>query len=83
MKDFHELRFQDSDDEELMGCDLGNAVLDDAVKHVEGGFLIITRQEMRDVFNPVIQEILRLVREQIGTVGLGSQDNRVSVSSPV
>ena len=83
MKDFDERLkriFRDSDDQELMDCDLGNAVRDDFSKRVEDGFLEITRQEMRDVFNPVIQEILRLVREQIDTVGSESQD-KVSVSS--
>ncbi|KAF8456976.1 hypothetical protein BGX38DRAFT_1266195 [Terfezia claveryi] len=80
MKDFDERLkciFQDSDDQELLECDLGNAVRDDVAKRVEDGFLQITRQEMREVFSPVIQEILRLVREQIDAVGLGSQD-RVS-----
>ncbi|KAF8421674.1 hypothetical protein EV426DRAFT_565316 [Tirmania nivea] len=78
MKDFDERLkriFRDPDDQELMDCDLGNAVRDDAVKRVEDGFLEITREEMRGVFNPVIQEILQLVREQINTVGLGSQDS--------
>lgn len=74
--------FRDSSDQELMLCNLGGAVPDDVVKRVELGDLEITRQEMREVFNPVIQEILRLVREQIDTVALGSQDN-VSVSSPL
>ncbi|KAF8456975.1 hypothetical protein BGX38DRAFT_1086895, partial [Terfezia claveryi] len=77
MKDFDERLkriFRDSGDQELLDCDLGNAVRDDVAKRVEDGFLEITRQEMREVFNPVIQEILRLVREQIDTVGIGSQD---------
>jgi len=72
--------FRDSDDQELMDCDLGDVVQDDAVKRIEDGFLEITRQDMRDVFNPVVQEILQLVREQIDTVELKSQD-RISVSS--
>jgi len=83
MKDFDERLkriFRDEDDQEFMDCDLGNAVRDNVLKRVDEGHLEITRQEMRDVFNPVIQEILRLVREQIDTVSLSSQD-RVSVSS--
>ena len=72
--------FQDSDDQELMDCDLGNAVWYNAEKRVEAGFLKITREEMRGVFNPLIQEIIQLVQEQIDTVGSRSQD-RVSVSS--
>jgi len=84
MSDFEHLKriFRDSDNQELMYCNLGNAVQDDAVKHVEGGYLEITREEMSEVFNPVIQEILRLVQEQIDTVGLRSHE-RVSVSSLV
>ncbi|RPB27245.1 actin-like ATPase domain-containing protein [Terfezia boudieri ATCC MYA-4762] len=80
MKDFDERLkhiFRDSSDQELLDCDLGNAVRDDVTKRVEDGFLEITRKEMSEVFNPVIQEILRLVREEIDTVALGSQD-RVS-----
>jgi len=84
MKDFDERlkrTFRDSSDQELMDCDLGNAVRDDFEKRVEDGFLEVTRQEMKEIFDPVIQEILRLVREQIDTVSSKSQD-RVSVSQP-
>ena len=83
MKDFDERLkriFRDSDDQEPTDCNLGNTVQDDAEKRVEDGFLEITREEMRGVFNPVIQEILRLVQEHIDTVALRSQD-RVSVSA--
>lgn len=83
MKDFDESlkrNFKDSPDQEFMDCFVGSTVPDDEANRVMDGYLEVSRKEMRDVFDPVINEIIRLVRQQIDTVSSNSKQN-VSVSA--
>jgi len=80
MKEFDERlkrTFQDTDEQEVMDCEVPG-LPDDSRTRVEDGFVEIDRAEMRAIFDPVINEILRLIGEQINTVSMGSH-NAVSV----
>lgn len=86
MKEFDERLkriFKDTADQEIMDCEVPG-LPDDAVKRVEDGFVEIDRGEMQDIFEPVVQEILRLVQEQVDLVQLnGSTRVSVSIYSPI
>lgn len=80
MKEFDERlkrTFQDTKDQEVMDCEVPG-LLDDPRTRVEDGFIEIDRVEMREIFDPVIKEILRLIKEQFDTVSMG-RHNSVSV----
>lgn len=80
MKEFDERlkrTFQDIEDQEVMDCEVPG-LPDDPQTRVEDGFVEIDRAEMRAIFDPVINEILRLIRGQIDTVSMGCH-NSVSV----
>lgn len=70
MKEFDERLkrvFKDCEDNETMDCEVPG-LPDDSDKGVEDGFLEISRQEMKGIFDPVIKEVLRLVQVQIDSV---------------
>ena len=82
MKEFEERLkrcFKDSADNECMDCEVPG-LPDDESKGVEDGFLEISRDEMKGVFDPVTNEIIRLVRQQIDTLSNESK-HKVTVSS--
>lgn len=66
--------FTNSDDEEISSCPIG-PMPDDANLRVSGGELIINREEMVGIFDPVISKVITLVREQIDMVK--AADHRV------
>lgn len=43
-------------------------IQDDEFAGVEDGFLAISRTEMREIFDPVVNEVLKLVQQQISSV---------------
>jgi molecular chaperone DnaK (HSP70) len=43
-------------------------IQDDEFAGVEDGFLSISRAEMREIFDPVVNEVLKLVQQQIASV---------------
>ncbi|KAF8470614.1 hypothetical protein BDZ91DRAFT_718518 [Kalaharituber pfeilii] len=70
MKDFDERLkriFQDSNDQDGMDCEVPG-VPDDYRRKVQDGFLDISRADMQSIFEPVIEEILRLIQEQLDTI---------------
>ncbi|KAF8469761.1 hypothetical protein BDZ91DRAFT_720982 [Kalaharituber pfeilii] len=72
MKEFDEglkRRFKDCDEQEVMDCPVPG-LLDNAETGIEDGFLEIHREEMRDIFEPVIQEVLQLIQKQVDSVYL-------------
>ncbi|KAF8470617.1 hypothetical protein BDZ91DRAFT_718521 [Kalaharituber pfeilii] len=74
MKDFDERLkriFQDSDDQDEMDCEVPG-VSDHLQRKVQDGFLDIARADMREIFEPVIAEILRLIQEQLDTIITGN-----------
>ncbi|KAF8470620.1 hypothetical protein BDZ91DRAFT_718530 [Kalaharituber pfeilii] len=77
MKDFDERlkrKFTDAEDQEFMDCDLGGIINgDDEERRIYDGYLEIDRDEMRDIFEPVIQQVIRLVKEQIDKVAAEGQ----------
>lgn len=40
-------------------------VPDDEEKGIEGGFLSLTREEVKEIFEPIMQDIIQLVDDQI------------------
>ena len=76
MKDFDERlkrTFQDTEDQEVMVCEVPG-LPDDPRTRVKDGFVEIDRAEMRGIFDPVIDEILRLIREQVDIISLPYHD---------
>jgi len=70
MKEFDERlkrAFKDCEDNNIMDCEVPG-LPDDEDKGIEDGFLEITREEMKAIFDPVIDEVLRLVQVQIDSV---------------
>lgn len=43
-------------------------IQDDEFAGVEDGFLSISRAEMREIFDPVVNDVLKLVQQQIASV---------------
>ncbi|RPB23919.1 actin-like ATPase domain-containing protein [Terfezia boudieri ATCC MYA-4762] len=81
MKEFDERlkrTFQDTEDQEVMDCEVPG-LPDDPRTRVEDGFVEIDRAEMRAIFDPVINEILRLITEQVNTVNMGYHNSVSSV----
>lgn len=67
MRNFEEFlkrSFTNSEDDDIFSCPIPG-VLDDTVAGVEDGCFVLTREEMKNIFDPVINEIMKLVREQI------------------
>lgn len=59
--------FSNSEDDDFFTCPIGG-VQDDPVAGVEDGGFIITRKDMKGIFDPVINQIVLLVQEQINNV---------------
>ena len=73
MKEFDERlkrTFHDTEDQEIMDCEVPG-LPDDPRTRVEDGFVEIDRAEMRGIFDPVINEILRLITEQVDSINMG------------
>ncbi|RPB14079.1 actin-like ATPase domain-containing protein [Morchella conica CCBAS932] len=70
MKKFEEelkRNFTDSDDDDEIYCPVGG-IPDDPIAGIDGGDLIITREEMKEIFDPVIDKIIPLVENQVRNV---------------
>lgn len=50
---------------------------DDEAKRVEGGFLMLRREEVRAIFEPVVGEVVKLCKEQVE--GIKKKGGRVTV----
>jgi len=59
--------FTDSDDEDIFTCPIPG-VADDSDAGIEDGMFVIDREEMREIFDPVVQEIVELVQKQVDEV---------------
>lgn len=71
--------FTDSDDDDMIYCPVG--IPDDPIAGIDGGDLMITREEMKDIFDPVIDKIIPLVQNQVRNVeAKSSQGLRLTVS---
>lgn len=80
MADFEERlkrRFIDSVEQKQLDCEVGG-IPDDKQLDVEDGYMGIERDEMRSIFEPVVQDIFRFVMAQIETAA--SSGNPISVS---
>lgn len=69
MKHFEEFlkrSFSNSEDDDIFSCPIPG-VPDDPIARVEDGCFVLTREEMKNIFDPVINRIIQLVREQITT----------------
>jgi hypothetical protein len=62
-------------------------VADDEEKRVEGGFLMMKREEVRAIFEPVVGQVVKLVDEQVegirrkgGKVAVGVRSPRLGVN---
>lgn len=81
-EEFLKRSFTNSDDDDIFSCPIPG-VLDDAFAGVEDGCFVLEREEMKAIFDPVINEIIQLVREQIKTAeGQGIQKSPISVLYP-
>lgn len=58
--------FSNSEDD-IFTCPIGG-VPDDDIAGIEDGGLIVTREEMKGIFDPVIGRIVTLVQKQIDAV---------------
>ncbi|KAI5843800.1 hypothetical protein DFP73DRAFT_550321 [Morchella snyderi] len=59
--------FTDSDDDDVIYCPVGG-IPDDPIAGIDGGDLVITREEMKAIFDPVIDKIIPLVKNQVSNV---------------
>ncbi|PWW76350.1 actin-like ATPase domain-containing protein [Tuber magnatum] len=59
--------FTDSEDEDIFTCPIPGAT-DDSTAGIEDGMFVIYRDEMRKIFDPVVQEIVQLVQQQVKEV---------------
>lgn len=81
-EEFLKRSFTNSDDDDIFSCPIPG-VPDDAFAGVEDGCFVLEREEMKAIFDPVINEIIQLVREQIKTAeGQGIQKSPISVLHP-
>lgn len=65
--DTHLRSFTNSENEEFYSCPaLG--VPDHPANGIEEGLLLLTRKDMRSIFDPTIEKIIPLVQEQINSV---------------
>ena len=54
-------------------------VADDEEKRIEGGFLMMRREEVKAIFEPVVSQVIKLVDEQVE--GIRRNGGKVAVSS--
>lgn len=74
--------FMDTESESEFSCPVGG-IPDDPISGVSDGCLILTREDMRNIFDPVINQIIPLVQDQIDSVeGQNQPGSRVSVWYP-
>lgn len=59
--------FSNSEEDDIFSCPIGG-IPDDPEIGIEDGAFIITREEMLAIFDPVINQIIPLVQEQIDMV---------------
>ncbi|PWW76339.1 actin-like ATPase domain-containing protein [Tuber magnatum] len=59
--------FNDSEDEDIFTCPIPG-VADDSAARIEDGMFVIDRDEMREIFDPVVKEIVQLVQQQVKEV---------------
>ena len=59
--------FTDSEDEDLFTCPIPG-IADDIEAGVEDGLFVISREEMREIFDPVVEEVVQLVQQQVKEV---------------
>lgn len=82
MKHFEEFlkrSFSNSEDDDIFSCPIPG-IADDPAAGVEDGCFVLTRDEMKDIFDTVINKIIQLVREQIKAAESSGQRNmRISV----
>ncbi|RPA90381.1 actin-like ATPase domain-containing protein [Choiromyces venosus 120613-1] len=67
MKEFNDTLkpgFTDSEDEDIFTCPIPG-VADDANAGIEDGLFVIDREEMRKIFDPVVQKVIQLVQQQV------------------
>lgn len=55
------------DAEDEYSCSVGG-IPDDPIAGVSGGDFILTREDLRKIFDPVVNQIISLVQHQIDTV---------------
>jgi len=70
MKEFNDSlkrNFTDSEEEELFTCPIPG-VADDSTAGIEDGMFVIDREEMKEIFDPVVQKIVHLVQQQVKEV---------------
>lgn len=70
MKSFEEdlkRSFSNSEDDDIFICPIGG-LADDFDAGIEDGGFVVTREEMKGIFDPVIDQIVPLVQKQINTV---------------
>jgi len=80
MKEYFDLRLKrifDGFNNEMMDFPV-QGIPDNPTARVEDGYMEISLEEMKDIFEPVIQKVLRLVQEQIDAVA-----NRGHVSAVI
>jgi hypothetical protein len=59
--------FTDSEDDDELYCPVGG-IPDDPIAGIDGGDLVISREEMKAIFDPVIDKIIPLVKSQVRNV---------------
>lgn len=71
--------FKNLKDEEIFCITIG-AIPDNLPMGIEDGELTLTREDMLSIFDPIINQILSLVQEQIDMVEVQNQEkSRISV----
>ncbi|CUS12129.1 unnamed protein product, partial [Tuber aestivum] len=59
--------FTDSDEEDIFTCRIPG-VADDSEAGIKDGMFVIDREEMREIFDPTVEEIVELVQKQVDEV---------------
>lgn len=59
--------FSDDEDEDIFSCPIPG-IANNPAASVESGFFVLTREDMRDIFEPIIMKIVNLVQGQIDVV---------------
>lgn len=74
--------FVDTEAEDEFSCPVGG-IPDDPISGVLDGSLVLTREDMRNIFDPIINQIIPLVQDQIDNVeGQNQPELGVSVWHP-
>lgn len=64
--------FRDTEDQSVLDCDVPG-VPNSVMMGVEDEYMELRRSDMREIFNPVLGEIFKLVQEQISSVDTGDE----------